>query len=245
MSAIRLTVALAALLFCFASSFGVRAEEYVTDDALYAMEVPVGQALILITIEDKNQRPLEGVVISVRQGKFGKVFSKVSDKAGQIPLFVPINNTYNITFLSLDTNAEPHVEKFEIADRKEQRHVLIMTYEEPTTKVFILEGVAFATGKATLTSGSFAKLAPLVEYLKMKPDINIELSGHTDNVGDDDANLALSDARAKSVKEYLVSQGIAADRINAVGFGEERPIDTNDTEAGRKKNRRTEVRILD
>lgn len=111
-------------------------------------------------------------------------------------------------------------------------------------KVFKLENVYFDFGKATLRPESYTTLNELADMLKAKPNITIEIGGHTDNVGDDQSNLVLSQNRAEAVRTYLISKGIAANRIIAKGYGEEKPIATNDTEEGRQQNRRTEVKIL-
>jgi len=73
----------------------------------------------------------------------------------------------------------------------------------------------------------------------------VRIAGHTDSRGSDEYNQRLSEARAKSVYEYLISQGISADRLSYIGYGESRPIDTNDTEEGRQNNRRVELEILE
>ena len=70
--------------------------------------------------------------------------------------------------------------------------------------------------------------------------MNIQINGHTDNVGSDADNLKLSDDRAKAVQDYLIKNGIAVNRLRYKGYGESQPIDTNDTEDGRRNNRRTE-----
>ena len=72
----------------------------------------------------------------------------------------------------------------------------------------------------------------------------IEISGHTDNVGDVEVNQRLSESRAKAVRAYLLKKGISGERVRAVGHGESQPIASNDTDEGKQKNRRTEVRIL-
>jgi outer membrane protein OmpA-like peptidoglycan-associated protein len=77
------------------------------------------------------------------------------------------------------------------------------------------------------------------------PTFKVRIQGHTDNVGADADNLALSEARAKSVVDYLVSKGIAPGRLTAIGFGETQPIDANETKKGRANNRRTEFVILE
>ncbi|MCP4600249.1 MAG: OmpA family protein [Proteobacteria bacterium] len=214
------------------------------DSELMEAELKEGKALILVTVEDNRGKPMEGVIVSVQQGLRKKPFSRVSDKKGRVELIVSAGFTYRLRFLSLDVSQNTHVEKFDIPDEEDLRYSLVMTYTAPKSKVFVLEGVLFNTGKATLKSSSFGKLATLLEYLTMKTSVEIELSGHTDNVGNDEANQKLSEARAESVRKYLIKKGIAGRRITAVGYGESSPIDSNDTAAGRKKNRRTEVRIL-
>ncbi len=214
------------------------------DQELFDIELKKDEALILITVADNKGKRLDGVIVSVQQGFRPKPFSRVSDKDGKIKLIVPAGDVYQLRFLSLDVSQNKHVERFDIPDEEDLRYTLVMTYTPPTSKVFVLEGVYFNTGKATLKPSSYKALGTLLEYLKMKKSVEIELSGHTDNVGNDEANQQLSEARAKAVRKYLVSKGIAGSRISAVGFGESSPVASNDTAAGRKKNRRTEVRIL-
>ncbi|MCH7535192.1 MAG: OmpA family protein, partial [Bacteroidetes bacterium] len=113
-----------------------------------------------------------------------------------------------------------------------------------TARSFTLDDVRFDTGKSTIKSSSYKILNELLTYLKLKNDIRIEIGGHTDNVGDDASNMKLSQDRAESVMKYLISKGIAANRLTAVGYGEEIPVNTNSTSEGRQMNRRTEVRIL-
>jgi outer membrane protein OmpA-like peptidoglycan-associated protein len=80
--------------------------------------------------------------------------------------------------------------------------------------------------------------------MKRKKLAVIEIAGHTDDVGEPAANLILSQKRAESVRNYLISNGIKAERVIAKGYGEEQPIAANDTSEGRQINRRTEVRIV-
>lgn len=107
-----------------------------------------------------------------------------------------------------------------------------------------LEHIQFETGSNKLTPDSKYELDNLIELLVNNSTVTVELSGHTDNTGDPAANLELSTQRAQAVNDYLVSRGIDAGRLKAVGFGQTKPIDSNDTDSGRQKNRRTELRIL-
>jgi len=107
-----------------------------------------------------------------------------------------------------------------------------------------LEHIQFEPDSDKLTPDSKYELDNLIELLVNNSSMTVELSGHTDNTGDAAANLALSARRAIAVNDYLVSRGIPAARLKPVGYGQAKPIDTNDTETGRQKNRRTELRIL-
>jgi outer membrane protein OmpA-like peptidoglycan-associated protein/Tol biopolymer transport system component len=107
----------------------------------------------------------------------------------------------------------------------------------------ILKNVFFETGKYDLRPESFSELDKLVELLKLNPKINIEVSGHTDNVGKKQDNLTLSQNRAKSVNDYLVSKGIVQTRLAYKGYGDAKPEVANDTDEHRQLNRRTEFKI--
>jgi outer membrane protein OmpA-like peptidoglycan-associated protein len=106
------------------------------------------------------------------------------------------------------------------------------------------DDLAFETGKDIIKSVSFPSLNELGEVLKKKSTWNLQISGHTDNVGDDQKNLMLSKKRAEAVKNYLASQGIDPSRLYVLFVGETMPITTNDTPEGRQKNRRVEMKII-
>ena len=105
------------------------------------------------------------------------------------------------------------------------------------------KNILFITGSAKLQSKSYKGLNDVVDIMKANPDMLLKVDGHTDNVGKEDMNQTLSENRANSVKDYLVSKGIDADRITAEGHGETMPIATNNTAAGRKLNRRSELTL--
>lgn len=106
---------------------------------------------------------------------------------------------------------------------------------------FTFDGVQFKTGSDSLTMESYAQLDELASVLTAYPKVYIRVVGHTDNVGDAAMNKKLSDARAKSVKAYLVGKGIVGRRIETLGMGQTSPIGDNNTEAGKTMNRRVEV----
>jgi OOP family OmpA-OmpF porin len=109
--------------------------------------------------------------------------------------------------------------------------------------VGVIKGVQFRGLTGELLSASLASLDPIVEMMKQYPDVKVEIGGHTDGRGNASNNRALSQKRAETVKAYLVSRGVPADRISAIGYGMDRPVATNKSAAGRAANRRVEVKL--
>jgi outer membrane protein OmpA-like peptidoglycan-associated protein len=107
-----------------------------------------------------------------------------------------------------------------------------------------LKNIYFDFDKTTLKSESFVELNKVVDFLKKNRNVSIEISGHTDSKGSDTYNLNLSQGRSQAVVDYLISQGIDFSRLQAKGYGESKPIDTNDTDEGRANNRRVEFTVL-
>ena len=106
-----------------------------------------------------------------------------------------------------------------------------------------IENINFETNSSTLNASSYAGLDRLVENLKMNSDVSIELSAHTDDIGSDAYNFKLSDQRAASVAEYLVTKGIAKSRIISKGYGKTMPLVPNTSDENRAKNRRVELKV--
>jgi outer membrane protein OmpA-like peptidoglycan-associated protein len=111
-------------------------------------------------------------------------------------------------------------------------------------QVVRLNNVFFDFDKWSLRPESFIELNRVIELLKENPAIVIEMSAHTDSRGSDDYNFKLSDNRARSVMEYIVAHGIDQSRISSKGYGETKPVATNETDDGRQLNRRVEFTIL-
>ena len=110
--------------------------------------------------------------------------------------------------------------------------------------IFEIKNLNFKTAKYNIEEKYFQELDNLKSLLVNENEIKIEIAGHTDNNGSELANQLLSENRAKSVKSYLVKNGIDKLRINYVGYGEKQPIANNNSKQGREKNRRIEIRIL-
>lgn len=108
----------------------------------------------------------------------------------------------------------------------------------------VLENIFFDVDKYELKEKSVTELKKILRFLNENPSVRIEISGHTDNTGSAAYNVQLSEKRAQSVNNYLVSQGISQSRLTPKGYGSQQPIASNDTEEGRQKNRRIEFKIV-
>ncbi|HWB64407.1 MAG TPA: OmpA family protein, partial [Chitinophagales bacterium] len=104
----------------------------------------------------------------------------------------------------------------------------------------VLNNIFFETDKFDLQPESEAELGVIIKLMEKNPTMQIEIGGHTDNSGTEEANKTLSEKRAKSVYDYLVSKGISANRLTYKGYAATKPIAPNDTPEGKAKNRRTE-----
>ncbi len=196
----------------------------------------------------------------------GSKFEFTSDIDGRYELLVPKNTTYRANVYRFDTTFA-----FNENDRKELKipDMAYLTYKHQyrikimqemsssqSAEVNNVEGgpkaykrifnlnVLFSSAEWDLDNGDKKELDKLVKQLQENPSMRIELAAHTDNVGDDASNMRLSQQRANSVRDYVVDKGIALNRLMPKGYGEKKPIATNDTAEGRKLNRRTECRVI-
>lgn len=106
------------------------------------------------------------------------------------------------------------------------------------------DAITFDFGQSAVKPQSYGVLNNLANTLNQFPDTRIQITGHTDNVGSDAANMQLSQQRANGVRSYLASMGVAAQRMQAVGYGESRPVADNSSEYGRAQNRRVEITLI-
>ncbi len=137
----------------------------------------------------------------------------------------------------------------EIEDRQknfenDMYEVMYKELGEGEDRVFQLDNVQFQTGSAQLSDLSAYELQNLADFMKENVDLKIEVQGHTDNTGDEDANIALSQSRADQVAGFLTKAGISPDRVISKGYGSSVPVESNDTEEDRAKNRRVQIEIL-
>ena len=200
-----------------------------------------------VTIADaKSGQMLNHEIVIFRSKLNGREYQGLSDSLGKFSLRLPAGDRFEIFILGFNDSTSYNV--LDIPALKGNQFYkngfkVDIQFEAP--KSFVLDNCTFESGKATLKPEAYAVLDDLVDYLKRKEDERIEVGGHTDNVGKAEANIVLSTNRANTVMEYLLSKGIAAERLSAKGYGLTMPIADNDDEEGRQMNRRTEVKILD
>ncbi|MCE3280056.1 MAG: hypothetical protein K0S44_2247 [Bacteroidetes bacterium] len=199
-------------------------------------------ALINVIVVDKSQKFLEGEKVTFVSQTTKKAYSGVTKADGKFDVLGPEGESYNVLFSAFGENKDYNVLKVPAMEGT-------VTFEYKLIinppKMYTLDNVFFDTGKSTLKTESFKELNELAEYMLLKKSLKVEIAGHTDNVGNKDANQKLSEDRAKSVKAYLVKKGIQADRVVAKGYGDTQPVSDNDSDAGKQKNRRTEVRSME
>ncbi len=211
------------------------------------------KAAMKFVVVDKEKGPIRGIVILMTAPDGTKYYTEETNEDGYAEVLVPIGQKYDLVYLAL--GRKDIASTVTVSDEPNQNIRLTLRYrriDPPRRKVvpsetpapepgFVLEGVNFDTGKATIRPESFPQLDGVVEYMTHKPNSKIEISGHTDNVGNPKANKTLSEKRAQACRDYLISKGIDGSRVAAVGYGDQWPIETNDTEEGRQKNRRIEA----
>ncbi|MFI5150475.1 MAG: OmpA family protein [Bacteroidia bacterium] len=189
---------------------------------------PIGSE---INIEDLEKGELVGSYLS-------------NDASGKFIVILSPGRNYSIT-----VNKKGYLfysENFNIpADTrfKEIRKEIILQKIKAGNKI-VLNNIFFDFGLSTLRPESDVEIKKLYKLMQENPAIKVEISGHTDNVGNDNANQILSLGRAKVVTDALVAKGIPATRIISKGYGKAQPVAGNDTEEGRQMNRRTEFKVL-
>lgn len=198
------------------------------------------------TVKDAlTKQPVEATLVLVDNEK-NEVISEVKSnpETGAFLIILPSGKNYG---LSIEKSGYIfHSENFDIpssTNYQEVRKDIELKKVAVGTKI-VLKNIFFDFDKATLRDASTAELDRLTQLLRDLPNLKIEITGHTDSKGSDEYNKQLSHSRAKAVVDYLVAKGISKDRLKFVGYGEERPIATNETDEGRQLNRRTEFEII-
>ena len=182
--------------------------------------------------------PLPQETVIFENPKTRETFTGVTDNVGKLSILVPGGIPLKV---SIDTPVGPFAVgniAYPHAPFKGNAQLQFENRNIP------LNNVLFESGSATLKSSSSVELNKLVEGFKKNPALTVEIAGHTDNVGNDEYNMKLSEARAQSVVKYLVSKGVSENAVRGQGYGETQPVGDNNTARGKAKNRRIEMRII-
>lgn len=215
-------------------------------------------AAMRLFVVDPDTGPLSGVVIKMTTDGVS-YYTEETDSVGYAEVLVPAGRTYEMEYLSLGrpdvattvTVPEGPNQDIRLTLRR-RRHRRARPPAPPAGETapapepepeptFVLEGILFDSGAATIADESFPRLDRLVEYMTHRTSVRIRIVGHTDNVGNPRTNLALSTSRAEAVRAYVISHGIDEARIEATGLGDAEPVAPNDTDDGRARNRRIEA----
>jgi len=184
----------------------------------------------------------KGVSADIRYSSIptGSIYGRFVDSTFSFPIFGVVK--YQVT-----AEAEGYNPRTVILDPKdigELRKLIRNIVLTPAGEAIRLNHLIFAQGKAQIQPQSHQELDEVVEMMKDNDKIIIQLEGHTDNLGDADANLELSERRVEAVKKYIVSRGIQKSRVKTKAFGGSQPITNGVTPEARNMNRRVELRIL-
>lgn len=195
-------------------------------------------------INGKTKQPMAGTVIYefLTDGKEAGKATAYTD--GKYKISLPAGFDYSILadskgFYAVSATLE--ISK-DTVSKTVTKDIILFPIE--TGETIRLNNLFFERSKYVIRPESYSELNRLVKLMQDNPNMIIELSGHTDNVGPEEPNQKLSQNRANEVKSYMISRGIKENRIKAVGYGEIRPVGDNNTEEGRQKNRRVEFTIL-
>jgi OOP family OmpA-OmpF porin len=205
-------------------------------------------AQVNVSIKDaRTKKMLSSEIVVFKSLSNGTEFQGLSDSLGKFSLRLPAGSKYEVFVLGFkDSTSNSFLDIPALKNATSHYTVPFeddIEFEPPAS--FVLDNCTFQTGKAILEKDAFKVLDELVEYLKRKDDEKIEIGGHTDNVGKVDANMLLSTNRANTVRAYLLTQGIAPERVTSKGYGMSMPIAENTSAEGRALNRRTEVKIIE
>ena len=208
-----------------------------------ARPVPTTYMKGIVFDEKTNQRLAADFKIIDLENENEVVSATADPVTGSFLISLPVNKNYALN-VSMDGYLF-HSENIELLSGTPDEPFLknVGMKQLSVGESVVLKNVFFETNKYDLKDESRVELMKLHSFMQNNPAVSIEISGHTDNVGNDNDNQTLSENRAQAIYNFLIENGIEANRLSYKGYGETQPIDTNDTEEGRANNRRSEFKI--
>lgn len=192
----------------------------------------------------KTEKPVDpGIIVKMKVNNVISYAFKYDSTNASYTLKLPVGYVYDLT-----PSVYNFYNKFEPVDLTKVAAMTKISRNFYVTPIEVgqsvdIENIFFETGKAGLKPESFRALNALVVFLNEYPNVKVEISGHTDNIGSAEINLKISEQRAKAVSEYVISMGVQASRVESKGYGLTKPKYNNKTADGRSKNRRVEFTI--
>ena len=195
---------------------------------------------------DKTNQPVDArIIVEELPGGEEVAIARTDPRTGKFKIILPAGKKYGFRAVGLGFfEVNKNIDLTDIDEYTEIEEDAMRMAPIEVGQVVRLNNIFFETAKATLKPESFPELDRTVEFLKNNPLMEIEIAGHTDNVGSNITNQRLSEARAQSVADYIVEHGIDTGRLIVHGYGESRPIAFNNDAEGRQKNRRVEFKVL-
>jgi outer membrane protein OmpA-like peptidoglycan-associated protein/tetratricopeptide (TPR) repeat protein len=229
----------------------VRAADNIGEKDIYILHRPKPKNMALIVLKGKVTSKERGhalaSTLTVTDNETNQVIGIYNSNSftGKYTVIIPPGKNYGISVDAIGHLS--HSENIDIPFAEDYFEITKDIMLEPlkTGSLTVLNNVFFDFGKSDPEKESFIELDRIVKMLQENPTLIVEIAGHTDNVGNDEANQDLSEHRAESVVKYLISKGIDPKRLCAKGYGEKFPVASNDTDEGRRANRRTELIIID
>jgi OOP family OmpA-OmpF porin len=217
--------------------------------ALHGFSQEIEAPVTVTRLSDKSVSvaTIKPIVINVDAFGLAAGLAKLSEAVGGTAIASGATFTFDLLFETGDSIPGLQVARAEAAQRKTEAETKAISVEECQTRFSVIStagAIYFKTGSAELDKVSEPILQSVAEIANRCPGVKIQVTGHTDSVGVKEANRQLSEQRARSVVAFLAQRGVAAARVDAVGYGDTRPIAPNDSEANRAKNRRIEFRVV-
>ena len=217
-----------------------------SDDLFLANPVCGVEALIAVK-DSKTGQVLAGAKVAIMDDRGNVIETKTADANGNVSYSVDCDKVY-----AVKASAEGYLNNTFTVDKSKGGVVNVDANLDPVTKIIVddrivLNNIYFEFDKSNITPEAAFELNKLVEVMKAKPAIVVMAKAHSDNRGNDEYNLKLSDQRAKAVVQYVISQGIDKERISGKGYGESEPLvncGDNCTEEQHAQNRRNEFIIV-
>lgn len=197
-------------------------------------------------LNEKTNKPVDArIIVEELPGGKEVAVARTDPNTGEFKIILPAGKKYGFRAIGLGFfDVNKYIDLSDVTEYTEIEDEMLRMSPIEVGSVVRLNNIFFEFAKAVLLPESYPELDRTAEFLKNNPTIEIEIGGHTDDIGSEKTNQILSEKRARAVADYLISKGVDAKRMTVVGYGESRPIAFNTDEEGRAMNRRVEFKVM-